>query len=526
MLEGQKILILYGSQTGTSATEAVQLFRVMKYRNMDVRCSSLAEFNFVDIVDEECILFLLSTAGEGNPPHAARPFYQSLMLSYPTDVFDGLTYAVFGFGDSRYEKFNYVARTVDARLTQLGAQRLLPLALGDDSKPNSFYSDYEQWVQKWIEETPITSWVPPFTLVSEKYEVDITRNLLPPGVCEGEVNKNFLLTAPEHFQKVYRLSVSLPEKGPSLNTGDVCLVYYRNNQTALESLAHYLSPNWRTCFVHITCCPQFSNPITISLKNLLESYLDIGASPSFYLVKSFARLAQSELHAERLEELSYEDYLEYVVKEKRKIWEVLYDFGIGKLPLTFLLEFVKPISPREYSIASAPHILAETGQFELLFSVLEYLTPYKRLYTGLCTGFLAELKPGQRFWFSFRQGHCSYPQQADPMLFVSTGTGISPHLALLRELNEELTAERCLVFYGCRNREKDFTCGEELESLSKAGKIQLFTAFSRDQSERIYVQHVMAANRPFLTHFLRENSAKLIVMICGNSKFLSRSIEK
>jgi sulfite reductase alpha subunit-like flavoprotein len=49
----------------------------------------------------------------------------------PTSL-HAVRYAVFGLGDSGYVQFNVVAKKLDRRLAQLGAQRLLEVGLGDD----------------------------------------------------------------------------------------------------------------------------------------------------------------------------------------------------------------------------------------------------------------------------------------------------------------------------------------------------------------------------------------------------------
>ncbi len=55
-----------------------------------------------------------------------------LKKSLPHDALCGLTFAVFGLGDSSYAKFNFAAKKLWKRLLQLGAQKALYLGLADD----------------------------------------------------------------------------------------------------------------------------------------------------------------------------------------------------------------------------------------------------------------------------------------------------------------------------------------------------------------------------------------------------------
>ncbi|KAK2553222.1 NADPH-dependent diflavin oxidoreductase 1 [Acropora cervicornis] len=52
----------------------------------------------------------------------------------------------------------------------------------------------------------------------------------------------------------------------------------------------------------------------------------------------------------------------------------------------------------------------------------------------------------------------------------------------------------CVLFFGCRNSNKDFFFREEWQTLTENGSLQLFTAFSRDQEEKVYVQHRLVEN--------------------------------
>lgn len=79
------------------------------------------------------MIFVISTTGSGTEPRDATPLMDSLLRSdLPSDLFDELHYAVFGLGDSSYEKFCWPAKVLDRRLEGLGATRICERGDADD----------------------------------------------------------------------------------------------------------------------------------------------------------------------------------------------------------------------------------------------------------------------------------------------------------------------------------------------------------------------------------------------------------
>ena len=61
------------------------------------------------------------------------PFWTMLLRAdLPEDLFDHLEYAVFGLGDSAYERFNWTAKLLSRRLSNLGAVEIVERGEGDD----------------------------------------------------------------------------------------------------------------------------------------------------------------------------------------------------------------------------------------------------------------------------------------------------------------------------------------------------------------------------------------------------------
>lgn len=86
-----------------------------------------------DIISETFIIFVIATAGTGKEPRSMSSLWTMLLRSdLPDDLFEDLDFAVFGLGDSAYEKFCWPAKLLGRRLVSLGAQEICERGEGDE----------------------------------------------------------------------------------------------------------------------------------------------------------------------------------------------------------------------------------------------------------------------------------------------------------------------------------------------------------------------------------------------------------
>ncbi len=91
-------------------------------------------------------------------------------------------------------------------------------------------------------------------------------------------------------------------------------------------------------------------------------------------------------------------YHEYAVRERRTVYEILFDFDSfehSKITLEWLLEALPVLKPREYSISTAPTRSAP-GRVGITVGVVQYRTPLKRQILGLCSDFLRSAALGEK----------------------------------------------------------------------------------------------------------------------------------
>lgn len=77
--------------------------------------------------------------------------------------------------------------------------------------------------------------------------------------------------------------------------------------------------------------------------------------------------------------------------------------------------------------------------------------------------------------------------------FRSLGTGIAPFRAFVQERamlkKQNVKVGPMTLYYGCRYAAKDFLYKDEFQKYEQAGVLKLRPACSRDQKQKIYVQH-------------------------------------
>jgi sulfite reductase alpha subunit-like flavoprotein len=104
-------VILYGSETGTSEDIAFKIYTILSTSITHLRIFSLDDYHIENLPLECCIVFVVSTTGDGEVPSSMKSFWNFLLRkSLPTNSLINLKYGIFGLGDSGYDKFNAAAR--------------------------------------------------------------------------------------------------------------------------------------------------------------------------------------------------------------------------------------------------------------------------------------------------------------------------------------------------------------------------------------------------------------------------------
>lgn len=147
MEERPKLLILYATQTGNALDAAEQVAREADRKGCSVKLLSLDEFDAVSLPHMGAVIFVVSTTGQGDTPDSMKGFWKFLLQrNLGRSWLEGVHYAVFGLGDSGYQKYNFVAKKLGRRLSDLGAVAIVERGLGDDQHPSGYEAALDPWM--------------------------------------------------------------------------------------------------------------------------------------------------------------------------------------------------------------------------------------------------------------------------------------------------------------------------------------------------------------------------------------------
>lgn len=222
-------------------------------------------------------------------------------------------------------------------------------------------------------------------------------------------------------------------------------------------------------------------------------------------------------------------------RPRRSILEVLQDFPTVKLPWKLVCSFFPLIRARKYSICSGGTLRNHQGtglhRVQIIVAIVKYRTVLKNIRQGLCSRYLASLPAGKTLWVKL-DGNPDftklsiYDEPIRPIIFIAPGTGIAPCRSLIWEraqlkLDHGKTIGPSYLFFGGRNKAADYFYKDEwgLKTLQTT----VFTAFSRDQKEKIYVQDVIRNEGALVAELLCGRITPLIY-VCGSSGNMPKAV--
>ncbi|CAK9045892.1 unnamed protein product, partial [Durusdinium trenchii] len=150
---GERVTVLYGTDTGNAEMVAKNFQFEFKRRGMKAKCLSLNDMPISDLAEESKVLAIVATAGQGEMPKSAVKFWQDMetfLETAPADYLKDTKFAVFGLGDSSYVFFNEAAKRIDTAFEKLGGQRVQSLGLGDDQHPARSTQSVRLFNWKWM----------------------------------------------------------------------------------------------------------------------------------------------------------------------------------------------------------------------------------------------------------------------------------------------------------------------------------------------------------------------------------------
>ncbi|KAK1935132.1 Methionine synthase reductase [Phytophthora citrophthora] len=634
------VSIFYGSQTGCAESIAQRIYDEAMEKQLDAELHPLNEFqkSKVETRDGHFVVIVCSTTGNGDPPDNCGKFWRYVKRrTQPEDMLVKLQYTVLGLGDTNYDKFCFMGKSIEKRMRELGAQSFYEFCAADEAmgledsvEPwlNGLWEAFDEATGDKSESTDVSTSdssaeesnmdgsnatnSSPVEIPSTSKSVDksyLLENLISyekmfgplesptevsediPRLQSSLLNIRFLndeeqqetsltstsdesdkeisstnpflasvvgaeyLTAEHAERKVLRVDINVNGSGIQYSPGDsigikcpnrtedvdallVCLGIDGNKIITAEPVA---AANGRAAKRKNTSV-HFPSPC--SVRDVFLHHVDLLSSPKKAAVRALATYCLDEEERARMLLLSSKSgagkYKTFIAEQHLNVVELLHLFPSCKPPLDHLLTLLPQLMPRYYSIATSP--LVDPTRLSVAFTVVDHVVGEHGLRRrGLCTTWLNTIcQPwigvGESVRASvkipiFLRGTQDFhlPESAQsPMILIGPGTGVAPFMGFLQHRHHEAKDATSLrgdtfLFFGCRRQSEDWLFKNEMQEYASNGTLtQLFTAFSRDQEEKYYVQHDLRANAKLVVDVVLGSDG--YVFVCGDGMAMAKDV--
>ncbi|KAL4647662.1 NADPH-cytochrome P450 reductase-like [Arapaima gigas] len=564
---GRNVVVFYGSQTGTGEEFANRLSKDAQRYGMRGMAADPEEYDMSELsrlpeIENSMAVFCMATYGEGDPTDNAQDFYD--WLQEGDTHLDGVNYTVFALGNKTYEHYNAMGKYVDKRLEELGAKRIFDLGLGDDD--GNLEEDFISWREQFwpavcehfgVEATTEESSIRQYELVlhtdvnmNKVYTGELARlksfetqkppfDAKNPFLASVNVNRKLNKGGDRHLM---HLELDITGSKIRYESGDHVAVYPVNETAMVNQIGQILGVDLDTVF-SLNNLDEESNkkhpfPCPTTYRTALTHYLDINNPPRTNVLYELAQYASDPKDQENMRKMASSStdgkalYQSWVLEARRNILAILQDMPSLRPPIDHLCELLPRLQARYYSIASSSKVHA--NGIHICAVVVEYQTLTGRVNKGVATNWLKNKLPsdnGHKFTVPMyvRKSQFRLPFKAsNPVIMIGPGTGIAPFMGFIQE-RAWLKAQgkevgETVLYYGCRHRNEDFLYQDELEEFERTGVItQLNVAFSRDQKQKIYVQHLLKKNKEHLWKLIHTDNAH--IYICGDARNMARDVQ-
>ena len=492
------LTIFYASESGNSEALAFAAKKSAAKLGFDARVLDMADADIQSLGKVRYLVIYAATWGEGDPPQRAADFYAALMAPDAPRL-DGVRFAVLALGDSAYINFCETGRRIDERLEQLGATRAADRIELD--------LDYARPAAQWTDGALASLKPAPDPSTATVVRVDFQNALVEDAPAfsaenplEAEIIDLVNLNGTGSTRETWHIELATDQPGFTYLPGDAIGVVAENDPELVAALIDATGvPNDR------------------GLAQKLTHGLDI-TTLSRPLVEKYAKLTgRSDVAALAADTEALRSFA-----ADRQLIDLFISFR-EKLGGEQLVQLLRPLPSRLYSVTSSP--AAHQGETHLLVGAVRWHS-HARNRKGVASTFLADRrKAGQTLKVYVKPNrHFRLPTDAQrPIIMIGAGTGIAPYRGFVAEREAIAAKGPNWLFFGERNFIHDFLYQLEWQDLLESGALsRLDVAFSRDQPEKIYVQHRLWRHREDVRRWIADGAH---VYVCGDEKGVARDVD-
>ncbi|MDR1074958.1 MAG: assimilatory sulfite reductase (NADPH) flavoprotein subunit [Xanthomonadaceae bacterium] len=506
--DSNQVTVVYGSQTGNARKVAESLFADLRAAGLSARLVRADVYPTRELVQERLLYVVISTQGEGDPPDDAIGLIEYLDGRRAPKLPE-LKYAVLGLGDSSYADFCGIGRRLDARLAELGAQRLFDAGEAD----LDIASVAGPWRASALEqaghhgktsgpaaETPTP--IPPAVSASSTHT--------PASPFRAEVIANQRISGRDFKGPAYaeyaqpdkhirHIELALEGSDIRYEPGDALGIVHRNSDALVDATLDSLSLSGDAEVSH----EGASRP----LREWLAAHRELTRLSRPFLAAHIERGA-GDL-AQLLEPGRSADLARLF--NTHQLIDLLQHWPVDWSADAFVAS-LRPVTARLYSIASSRKRVGDEAH--LTVDILQY-EAFGRAHAGAASHYLAQIGEGGEVpVFLHRNERFRVPSDTGrDIIMIGPGTGVAPFRAFVQERAETGASGRNWLCFGAQHFNSDFLYQREWQQALQRGELhRLDLAFSRDQADKIYIQHRLRERGRELFDWLR-NGAHLYV--CG-----------
>jgi sulfite reductase (NADPH) flavoprotein alpha-component len=496
------LTILYASESGNSEALAFSAKKSAAKLGFDARVLDMADADITALGKVRFLVVYAATWGEGDPPQRAADFYAALMAPDAPRL-DGVRFAVLALGDSAYVNFCETGRRIDERLEQLGATRTadrLELDL-DFAKPAA------QWTDGTLAALKPAAAASTATVVHVDFQnalasdVDDSPAFSAESPLEAEIVDLVNLSGTGSTRETWHVELATDQPGFAYLPGDAIGVVAENDPALVAALID---------------ATGVSNDGDLVQK--LTRALDI-TTLSRPLVEKYGRLTgRSDVAALAGDVEAFRSFA-----ADRQLIDLFTSYP-ERLDGEQLVQLLRPLPPRLYSVASSP--AAHENETHLLVGAVRWHS-HGRNRMGVASTFLADRrKSGQTLKVYVKPNrHFRLPTDPQrPIIMIGAGTGIAPFRGFVAERDALGAKGPSWLFFGERNFTLDFLYQLEWQDFLESGALsRLDVAFSRDQPQKIYVQHRLWQHREDVRRWIADGAH---LYVCGDEKGMARDVDE
>jgi sulfite reductase (NADPH) flavoprotein alpha-component len=474
------VTIISASHTGNGRKISEKLLANVQALGMPARMIKAGDYQPREIAKEKLLYVVISTHGDGDPPDEARGLYEFLGTKRAPQLPE-LQYGILALGDTSYPKFCEAGRVVDERLAKLGAKRLLPRVDCD--------VDFEKLAGTWADDAlarmrefkeknapaggnVATGVVQP----TSSHAVESIPELTRAQPATAEVLANQRIVGRGALRDVRHVEIAFPGLGNLYKAGDALGIVHRNPESAIDAVLAATKLDASATVTH--------DGKTHTLLEWLRDERELTriARPLLIAVQDRSKADLSELLDTRNPQALAK------LTASSQVSDVLARYPAEWTPES-LVAALRPVTGRVYSIASSPAAVGDEAH--LTVAVVGSDTD-RKLSAGAASHFVVNtaVDSNVQVWIERNDRFRVPADGARDMIMVGPGTGVAPFRGFVQEREATGATGKNWLFFGGRSLYTDFLYQLEWQqALKRKALHRVDVAFSRDQPEKIYVQH-------------------------------------